>query len=166
MKEKLKKFGAGDLIKLLICILVFALLGLMVNAGTNMALGGNSRLKAQFEVQELLDNAASALADHLRGARNVELSDGVLESFDSAGGKDSRISVDPGGQLLIGPEAAETAMLSPEAYKNGAYGISGLEIRYDSEQNCFDIELEVKEMDGEISANAEFSVKCLNIRQS
>jgi len=166
MKEKLRRFEAADLIRPLICILVFVLLGMMVNAGTNMALDGNSRLKAQTEVQELLDNAAGALADHLRCARNVELSDGELESFDGAVGKGSRVSVGPGGQLVIGPESAETAVLPLEAYKDGDYGISGLAINYDSEQNCFDIALEVKETDGDISANAEFSVKCLNIQQS
>jgi len=166
VKEKLGNFGTADLIKPLIYILVFVLLGLMLNTGTNIALGGNSKIKAQSEAQELLDSAASALADHLRCAWNVELSDGELESFDSISGKKSRISVGPGGQLSIGPEAAETAVLPPEAYKDGAYGISGLEIRYDSEQDCFDIALEVKEMDGDISANAEFSVKCLNIEQS
>jgi len=166
MKERSRAFGAVDLIRPLICILVLVLLGLMVNTGTNMALGGNSKIKAQSEARELLDSAASALADRLRCARNVELSDGELESFDSPGVKDSRISVNPGGQLSAGPEAAETAVLPPEAYKDGAYGISGLEIRYDSERNCFDISLEVKETDGDISANADFSVKCLNIQQS
>lgn len=166
MKEKLRDFGAVDLIKPLICILVFALLGLMVNTGANMALGGNHRLKAQSEAQALLDNAAGVLADHLRSARSVEHSDGNLESFDGVSGKDSRISVDPDGQLVIGPEAAEKGVLPPEAYKDGTYGISGLEIKYNSEQNCFDIALEVKETGGDIYANAEFSVKCLNIRQS
>jgi len=166
VKEKLRNFEAVDLIRPLIYILVFVLLGLMVNTGTNMALGGNSKLKAQSEAQELLDSAAGVLADQLRCARSVELSDGEMESFYSVSGRDSRISVGPDGQLVIGPEAAETAVLPPEAYKDGAYGISGLEIRYDSEQNCFDIALEVKETDGDISANADFSVKCLNIRQS
>lgn len=165
MKERLRSFETADLIKPLICILVFVLLGMMVNTGTNMALSGNSKLKAQSEAQELLDSAASALADHLRCAQSVELSDGELQSFDSDSGKGSRVSVSSDGQLVIGPEASETAVLPPEAYKDGTYGINGLEIRYDSEQNCFDIALEVKETDGEISANAEFSVKCLNIQQ-
>jgi len=165
MKEKFRNFGSADLIKPLIYILVFVLLGLMLNTGTNLALGGNSKLKAQSEAQELLDSAASTVADHLRCARDVELSDGELESFDGVSGRDSRISIGPGGQLVAGPESAETAVLPPEAYRDGAYGISGLEIRYDSEQNCFDIALEVKETDGDISANAEFSVKCLNIQQ-
>lgn len=165
MKEKFRNFGAADLIKPLIWILVFVILALTVNAGTNMALGGNSRLKARTEVQELLDSAAGALADCLRGAQSVELSDGKLESFDSADAKAGRISVDPAGQLIIGPEGAETALLPAEAYKNGAYGVSRLEISRGSERDCFEIALEVRETDGDISANAEFSVKCLNIQQ-
>lgn len=157
MKRKLQTTDGTTLVELLCVTVVLVLLGLVLNTGLQMALKSYRDLTAEPEAQLLLSTAADALADDLRYARGIQTgADGTLDSYlsDSFPG---RISLELSeGQILAGGKR----LLPAGAYGNGRYQFTQLDIRVAG--SCLTVRLRVEEAGGSISAQAEFSVRCLN----
>lgn len=167
MRRKLRSERGLTLVELLCTVVILMLLGLMLNTGLQMALRSNQDMTAQSEAQLLLSTLSSALADDLRYATNVEpKAGGELISYDSDSyGSGASLKIDPSsGQVL----ANGKRVLPGGAYGNGAYEVvprdgspdKALDITY--ADGLFRIKLKVKQVNGEISAETEFTVRCLN----
>lgn len=164
MSKKLRDEQGLTLVELLCVIAILMLLGLMMNTGMQMAVRSYQDVVAQSEVQLLLSTLSDALADDLRYARDVETgAGGTLLSYSSdsynSGGRAS-LEVGGNGQVTAGGKR----VLPAGAYGNGAYEVQNMSITYEAraDESFFTIELKVGQAEGNISAEAEFTVRCLS----
>lgn len=158
--KKLRDGQGLTLVEMLCAVAILILLGLMLNTGLQMALRSYRDITAQSEVQLLLSTLADALADDLRYARDVEAgSGGELLNYSSDsynnGGKAS-LSIGENGQVMAGGKR----VLPSGAYGNGAYKVREMDITY--KDSFFAVKLEIGQAEGDISAGAEFTVRCLS----
>ena len=87
MRRKLAGQGGLTLVEVLAAAVILVLLGLIVNAGMQMALSSYRAMVAQSETGLLLSTLADTLADDLRYAEvTVDGSGGLVESAAPAGG--------------------------------------------------------------------------------
>ncbi len=164
MKRKLRSSGGLTLVEMLCAVALLVLLVLMLNTGLEMALRSYRSLTAEAETQLLLSTLADALADDLRYARDVAVDAGGKVTFN--GGEALEVNAAgqlmSGGRLVLPPGAYGNGGYEADGSKKGAYKVEEPELSYSG--GCFTIKLEVRQMEGEISAQAEFVVRCLNGR--
>lgn len=160
MREKLRSEEGLTLVELLCTVAILVLLGLMLNTGLQMAMRSYQDMTAQSEVQMLLSTLSDALADDLRYATNVDAdAAGNLNSYSSASYGRASLEIDPSsGQVL----ANGKRVLPGGAYGNGAYKVTKMDITYKADKSLFTIELQVAQKEGTVSAETEFTVRCLN----
>lgn len=166
MKEKLRNEQGVTLIEMLCAVVILILLGLMLNTGLQMAVRSYQDITAQSEVQLLLSTLSDALADDLRYARGVEAdANGKLISYNSdsynvEGEGRASLEIGENGQVM----ASGKRVLPNGAYGNGAYKVTVMEIAYEkqTDESFFTIKLEVAQTKGNISAQTEFTVRCLS----
>lgn len=179
MREKLKREEGLTLVEMLAAVVILILLGLMLNTGLQMAVRSYHSLTAEAETQLLASTLADALADDLRYARDVVTGnaetvtneDGTttevypLDTYTSDSyGTNTAIEAQSGdGQVY----ANGKRVLPPGAYGpgategEGAYRVEELAITCGA-NSCITIHIKVKEAKGDISAEAELTVRCLN----
>lgn len=164
MREKLRDEQGLTLVEMLCAVAILILLGLMLNTGLQMAVRSYQDITARSEVQLLLSTLSDALADDLRYARDVETEDdGTLLRYSSdsynSGGQAS-LEIGGNGQVTAGGKR----VLPSGAYGNGAYVVKSMKITYESQAggSFFTVQLKVGQTEGEISAETEFTVRCLS----
>lgn len=164
MSKKLRDKQGLTLVEMLCAIAILLLLGLMMNTGMRMAVRSYQDAVAQSEAHLLLSTLSDALADDLRYARDVAAgADGTLLSYSSdsynSGGRAS-LEVGESGQVTAGGKR----VLPSGAYGNGAYVVKSMQITYKSQAggSFFTVQLKVGQTEGEISAETEFTVRCLS----
>lgn len=165
MRKKLRSGSGLTLVEMLCAVIILILLGLLLNTGLQMAVHSYHALTAEAETQLLASTLADALADDLRYARKVsavqETVDGEtvnkLAAYDSgAYGAAASITLDSEGRVLAGG----LKVLPAGAYGNGAYQVERLSIT--CADDCFTIKIKIKEAAGDIFAEADVTVRCLN----
>lgn len=160
MRRKLKDTGGLTLVETLCAAAILLLLGIMLNTGIQMAVRSNRDITAQAELQLLLSTLSDALADDLRYARDPKTEvDGKLSYISDSYNTGGRaiLTVNADGQV----EAGGKRVLPRGAYGNGAYQVETMDITYAEAEGLFTIELKVKQTDGAISAETDFTVRCL-----
>lgn len=169
MRKKLRSEGGLTLVELLCTVVILMLLGLMLNTGLQMAMRSYQDMTAQSEAQMLLSTLADALADDLRYATDVVTeADGTLRYSSDSYGRAS-LTVDSGsGQV----KANGKRVLPAGAYGNGAYKVTEMDVTYevvshidpDDDDGLFKVKLKVEQTNGTVSAETEFTVRCLNAK--
>ena len=162
MKQKLRDNSGLTLIEMLCAVALLVLLVLILNTGLELSLRSYRDLTAEAETQLLLSTLADALADDLRYARDVAVDADGKVTFNSGAalGVNDRGQLTSGGKLVLPPGAYGDGGYADDGSKKGAYEVGEPGVSYDS--GCFTIKLEVSQMGGGISAQAEFTVRCLN----
>lgn len=165
MRRKLRSEEGLTLVELLCTVVILMLLGLMLDTGLQMALHSYQDMTAQSEAQLLLSTLSDALANDLRYAREVGTdADGNLETYHSDSyGSGVRLKID-NGQVKAGGKR----VLPAGAYGNGVYrvaprggGTDGfLDVTY--ADGLFTVKLKVEQPNGTVSAETEFTVRCLS----
>ncbi len=172
MARKWKDSRGLTLVEMLCAVAILVLLGLLINTGLQLAVHSYQDITAQEELELLAASLSNALADDLRYAKFPETGAGKslrnyhseryngnqMHTVLSIGTGDENDGKDK-GQLY----ANDYRMLPSGAYgSGGAYVIpeDGLKITY--ENGIFTVNLTVKQAAGELSAQAHFTVRCLN----
>lgn len=160
MKKKLCGQKGVTLVEMLAAVAVLSLLGVMLQTGLQLALKSYHTMTAEAETQLLLSTVSDAIADELRYARDIRLEDdGTFQDYTSVSyGRRTALKVTD-GQLIASPAGNDKRVISTGAYGNGVYSIEEMEITY--EAPVFHIHVKVSEAGG-ISAETDFSVRCLN----
>lgn len=169
MRRKLAGQKGLTLVELLAAVVILILLGLILNAGMQMAVNSYRVMIAQSETELLLSTLADTLADDLRYAEDVVASGGKLVSyFSDSYGENTTLEIndivnDPNkGKVYANSGGKKLRVLPDGAYGlNGRYEVDVMEIGYDADR-VFTLKLSVKEKDGDIRAETELSVRCLN----
>lgn len=172
MTRKWKDSRGFSLVEMLCATVILVLLGLLINTGLNLAVKSYRNITAQEELELLVSNLSSVLADDLRYAKKVyvvdstskELSRYHSERYNSPQQQYTRLSVhDDDGQLY----ANDYRVLPSGSYGNGAYilkdgaeGDPGFQITY--ENGLFTVHLRAQQAGGGLSVSKEFTVRCLN----
>lgn len=172
MCGKVKDSRGFSLVEMLCATVILVLLGLMINTGLNLAVKSYQDITVQEELELLLSTLSDALSDDLRYAKNIQTgADNRLVNYhserynmeDTDG--TTTLKVENDGQLY----ANTYRMVSSGAYgSGGAYVIGkdkdtpGLVITYDKGEGLFTVDLTVRQIDGELSAHTQFTVRCLN----
>lgn len=81
MRRKLAGHEGLTLVELLAAVVILILLGLILNAGLQMAMTSYRAMIAQSETELLLSTLADILADDLRYAEDVAAREGMLDSY-------------------------------------------------------------------------------------
>ena len=160
MRRKLAGQGGLTLVEVLAAAVILVLLGLIVNAGMQMALSSYRAMVAQSETGLLLSTLADTLADDLRYAEvTVDGSGGLFRCGTDSYGEDTRLSVSSAdGKVYVN---GDRRLLPDGAYGlNGRYEVSRLDIAYSGQ--IFTLDLAVKEKDSTIHAETKLTVRCLN----
>lgn len=164
MRRKLRSEEGLTLVELLCTVVILTLLGLMLNTGLQMALRSYQDMTAQSEAQLLLSTLSDALADDLRYAREVNTdAGGNLNTYRSDSyGSGVSLKIDNGQVKANGKR-----VLPAGAYGNGAYKVvprdgsaNDLDVTY--ADGLFTVKLKVEQPNGTVSAETEFTVRCLN----
>lgn len=160
MKEKLQDSGGLTLVETLCAIAIMVLLGLMIDTGVHLAVKSCQDITAQSEAELLLSTLSGVLADDLRYAQKVTVKPGSNELYSY-----NKSAQDGGGTVSLDLQEGQLytngrRLLPAGAYGLGAYQIAEMYITY--KDGLFEIELEVKQADGGISARTHFAVRCLN----
>lgn len=178
MARKWKDSRGLTLVETLCAVAILILLGLLINTGLHLAVRSYQDITAQEELELLAASLSDVLADELRYAKFLKTDgDGNLQRYHSERyngekrytelsiGKGSEEDKKNKGQLY----ANNYRVLPSGAYgSEGAYvigtndGTSGLKITYDEGTGLFTVDLTVKQAEGELSAKAHFTVRCLN----
>lgn len=172
MARKWKDSRGFTLVETLCAVAILVMLGLLINTGLHLAMGSYRDLTAQSELELLAASLTNALSDELRYAQRVETGAGDrLARYHSERynmeNTDATTVLAPkkeDGQLY----ANDYRILPSGAYGNGAYiipeeggdGKPGFQITYRG--GLFTVELTVKQAEGDLSARARFTVRCLN----
>lgn len=170
MRKKLQRSDGLTMVEMLCAVAILILLGLLLNTGLQMAVKSYHDLTAEAETQLLASTLMDALADELRYARNVTTEkktiDGVetdaLSTYDS-GYKEAEGTLEGTSTIQITDGKLQingNRVLPDLAYGKDAYLVEQLEIT--CANDCFTIRLKVKEAAGDISTEAELTVRCLN----
>ena len=164
MRRKLAGQEGLTLVEVLAAVVILVLLGLILNAGMQMAVNSYRVMIAQSETELLLSTAVNALADDLRCARDVSGSGTGFTYTSGSFGADAALGLNSDGQIVAKVGGEEKRLLSTGAYGlNGAYQVKAMKISYT--QPNFTIELTVETKDGAISARTPdggVTVRCLN----
>lgn len=161
MKRKLKNGNGFTIVEMLCTVLILAMLCLLMCTGLNMAVKSYHDITAESETQLLLSSLSDALSDKLRYAVVTETA-GVTEcsvgEIKCAGG---RVVVE---EKKSDGTTSNKALLPEGAYGNGRYEAVTADVSstVSSGVVTFTVSLKVKETLGEIGAEAEFTVRCLN----
>lgn len=150
------------LMELLAATAILALLGLILNAGLNMALRSYRDVTARSEAELLLSTAVDAVADDLRYARNVEGVDGVANNF-------TYTSDSFGAGTGLDAEGGQIRANGKRVLPTGAYGLNGEAYKVEKlaitphANNTFTIDMTVvATADESVVAKANVTVRCLN----
>lgn len=165
MRRKLAGREGLTLVELLAAVVILILLGLILNAGIQLAMDSYRTMIAQSETELLLSTLADTLADDLRYAEDVKVipgEDKLVDSyFSDSYGEKTRLWLDDGRVYADGGGNTGMRVLPDGAYGlNGRYEVDVMEIGY--EDRVFTLTLSVKEKDGSIHAETELTVRCLN----
>lgn len=162
MRRKLAGHEGLTLVELLAAVVILILLGLVLNAGLQMAMTSYRAMIAQSETELLLSTLADILADDLRYAEDVAAKEGMLDSyFSDSYGEGTRLRLENGKVYADGGGNSGLRVLPDGAYGlNGRYEVDAMEIGY--ADRVFTLKLSVKEKDGDIHAETELAVRCLN----
>ncbi len=162
MRRKLAGHEGLTLVELLAAVVILILLGLILNAGLQMAMTSYRAMIAQSETELLLSTLADILADDLRYAEDVAAREGMLDSyFSNSYGEGTRLRLENGKVYADGGGNSGLRVLPDGAYGlNGRYEVDAMEIGY--ADRVFTLKLSVKEKDGDIHAETELAVRCLN----
>lgn len=162
MRRKLAGHEGLTLVELLAAVVILILLGLILNAGLQMAMTSYRAMIAQSETELLLSTLADILADDLRYAEDVAAREGMLDSyFSDSYGEGTRLRLEHGKVYADGGGNSGLRVLPDGAYGlNGRYEVDAMEIGY--ADRVFTLKLSVKEKDGTIHAETELAVRCLN----
>lgn len=171
MRRKLAGQEGLTLVEVLAAVVILVLLGLILNAGMQMAVNSYRVMIAQSETELLLSTLADTLADDLRYAEDVVASGGKLDSYYSDSyGEDTTLELnntenDPNkGKVYANSGGKKLRVLPDGAYGlNGRYEVEQMDITY--EKGCFTLKLKVKEKDSTIHAETELTVRCLNAKK-
>lgn len=172
MARKWKDSRGFTLVETLCAVAILVMLGLLINTGLHLAMRSYRDITAQEELELLAASLSDALADELRYAQRVETEPGnTLARYHSEryNMEDTNATTvierkEEDGQLY----ANVYRILPSGAYGNGAYiipekndeGDPGFVITY--ENGLFTVDLTVKQAEGDLSARAHFTVRCLN----
>lgn len=158
LERKIRSQGGFTLVEMLCAAVVLVFLGLVINLGIVMAVQDYHDVTVASEVELLASTLSNALLDDLRYAQDVKTDGGELTYDSDSFGEDVKFTLDPASsQLLVG----DKRVLPPGAYRNGKYVLAALpEITY--ADGCFAVKFKVQEKNGDIFAEADFSVYCLN----
>lgn len=172
MRKKLKRNAGFTMVEMLCAVAVLLLLCLLMYTGINMAVTDYRAFTSEAETQLLLDSLTDALADKLRYAE-VSIDASGKVSYSIGGGK-VELKANPNDSNAKIVTVGGRDLLPDGVYGNdGAYGAS---VRYtveaadivpeldsvDSSKVIFKISVKVKETTGDIGAEAELTVRCLN----
>ncbi len=162
MRRKLAGHEGLTLVELLAAVVILILLGLILNAGLQMAMTSYRAMIAQSETELLLSTLADILADDLRYAEDVAAREGMLDSyFSDSYGEGTGLRLENGKVYADGGGNSGLRVLPDGAYGlNGRYEVDAMEIGY--ADRVFTLKLSVKEKDGDIHAETELTVRCLN----
>ena len=162
MRRQLAGHEGLTLVELLAAVVILILLGLILNAGLQMAMTSYRAMIAQSETELLLSTLADILADDLRYAEDVAAREGMLDSyFSNSYGEGTRLRLENGKVYADGGGNSGLRVLPDGAYGlNGRYEVDAMEIGY--ADRVFTLKLSVKEKDGDIHAETELAVRCLN----
>lgn len=162
MRRKLAGQEGLTLVEVLAAVVILVLLGLILNAGMQMAVNSYRVMIAQSETELLLSTLADTLADDLRYAEDVVASGGNLSSyFSDSYGEGTKLRLNDGKVYADGGGSSGLRVLPDGAYGlNGRYVVDRMDITYGN--NCFTLDLKVKEKDSTISAETKLTVRCLN----
>lgn len=162
MRRKLAGHEGLTLVELLAAVVILILLGLILNAGLQMAMTSYRAMIAHSETELLLSTLADILADDLRYAEDVAAREGMLDSyFSNSYGEGTRLRLENGKVYADGGGNSGLRVLPDGAYGlNGRYEVDAMEIGY--ADRVFTLKLSVKEKDGDIHAETELAVRCLN----
>lgn len=172
MARKWKDSRGFTLVETLCAVAILVMLGLLINTGLHLAMRSYRDLTAQSELELLAASLSDALADELRYAQRMKTGEGnTLAHYHS-----ERYNMEnTDATTVLGPKkkdgqlyANEYRILPSGAYGNGAYiipeenseGQPGFQITY--QNGLFTVDLTVKQAEGELSARARFTVRCLN----
>ena len=155
MRKKLSRSEGLTLVEMLAAVVILVLLGLILNAGLHMALNSYRTMCAQSETELLLSTLLNTLADDLRYASDVEPVGDVVRYTSDSYGLETELTLQD-GQL----RANGKRVLPDGAYGKGRYIIDTLTVEFAAP--AFNIEIRVKEKEGDISAAGELTVRCLN----
>lgn len=171
MTRKWKDSRGFSLVEMLCATVILVLLGLLINTGLNLAVKSYRNITAQEELELLVSNLSSVLADDLRYAKKVnansvskELDRYHSERYNKPGQQYTSFSLKADGQLY----ANDYRVLPSGSYGNGAYILAddpagddpGFRITY--ADGLFTIHLRVQQAVGGLSVSKEFTVRCLN----
>lgn len=165
-KRVLRGRRGSTLVELLAAAGVLILFSLMVNTGLQLAAKSYYKMTARAETQLLLSTVSNVITDELRYARDIKSGgDGGLLTYTSDSyGVLTSIGLDGEGRLQADVGGTKKRLLATGAYgEDGAYRITELSITY--AQPNFRIKVTVADGDG-IEAEAEFSVRCLNEKET
>ena len=177
MRKKLSSADGLTLVEMLCAVVVLILLGLILNAGFQMAVRSYRIIVAQSEAELLLSTAVNALSDDLRYARDVAVDGGgKLDTYLSDSfGAGTTLKIDPatghilanGKQLLPPGRTLAGGGAAGGAYKGNAYkAVEPMDITYSEASGIFTVKLKIVwTEDEDVGAEAEFSVRSLNHKE-
>lgn len=180
MTRKWKDSRGLTLVEMLCAVVILVLLGLLINTGLQLAVHSYQDVTAQEELELLAASLSDALADDLRYAKTpikAASGDTLLEyhseRYNISGTTSTKLSIGKGeenggkdkGQLY----ANDYRVLPSGAYgSGGAYviekndGTAGLTITYNEDTRLFTVDLTVKQAEGDLFAEANFTVRRLS----
>lgn len=177
MRKKLKECGGFTIVEMLCVVAILVMLCLLVNSGISLAMRSYRDITAESETQLLLNDLSDALTDKLRYAvvTRTYAADGTSVSEKCSVGE---VIVDD-NMVKMEVQNADGSIEKNALLPTGAYGskypnaASGSNRRYAVETAdvtpdytgttpVFTVRLKVKDTLGDISAETELTVRCLN----
>lgn len=162
MREKLRDSSGLTLLETLCTAAILLLLCLIVSAGIHTALVSYRALTSEAEVQLLLSSLSDALADKLRYCVVYTDETGTAVTGCSVGD----FTAEPDGVVRVGGSKLLPDGVYGEEITGGGrkYRAETLEVTPspDGGTASFTVKLKVKEAAGDIGAETELTVRCLN----
>lgn len=162
MIHKLKEVKGLSLVEALCAALMLSLLCLMMHAGLQSAVKSYLDITAESETQLLLSSLSNALSDKLRYSM-VTVSGGTpVCSVGEIKTEDGKVVIE---EIRADGTTVEKALLPKGAYgKDGRYAaeVSVSANDVSAGEAIFYVNLKVKEASGEIGAETDMIVRCLN----
>lgn len=182
MRKKLKECGGFTMVEMLCVVVILVLLCLLVNSGLSLAMRSYRDITAESETQLLLSDLSNALADKLRYAvvTGNYADDGTFVPEKCSVGEvivddDNMVKMKTKFQNADGSIEEEKNPLLPTGVYGSKYPnvMSGSSRRYAVETAevtpdytgttpVFTVVLKVKDTLGNVSAETELIVRCLN----
>lgn len=175
MRKKLKECSGFTMVEMLCVVAILVMLCLLINAGLGLAMRSYRDITAESETQLLLNDLSDALADKLRYAvvtgtyaadgtfvpkkcsvGEVIVDDNMLKIREADGSTEINALLPTGAYGSKYPNAA------PGSSRRYAVEAAGVTPDYTGTTPVFTIRLKVKDTLGDISAETELTVRCLN----